>query len=172
MKSGPLLHQYWLLYLQTLFITGFHGSTPVLSYTPNLAIHFGINWTTLLLCIALSLIKENITLSLFLLSNNWLFTIFMRCVVWWRGNDVAVNTHSHVTMGRWHYLGNHVIPTQWVGDTAIDTKQSCDSNTMGRWYCHWYQTIMWKQHGSVTQDLLVGKSRDVIDMEGIDSPWN
>ncbi len=32
-------------------------------------------------------------------------------------NDVTVNTHCDVTMGRWRCLGNH-ISQQWVGDVA------------------------------------------------------
>ncbi len=32
-------------------------------------------------------------------------------------NDVTVNTHCDVTMGRWHCLGNH-ISQQWVGHVA------------------------------------------------------
>ncbi len=32
-------------------------------------------------------------------------------------NDVTVNTHCDVTMGRWCCLGNH-ISQQWVGDVA------------------------------------------------------
>ncbi len=39
--------------------------------------------------------------------------------------DFTVNTHCHVTMGRWCCLGNYVM-SQWVGDIVIDTKQSCD----------------------------------------------
>ncbi len=49
-------------------------------------------------------------------------------------HDITVNTHCHVTMWMWCFLGNYVM-SQWVGDVAIDTKQSCD-----------------KQPGSFTQD--------------------
>ncbi len=27
------------------------------------------------------------------------------------GNDITVNTHCDVTMGRWHCLGNHMMQT-------------------------------------------------------------
>ncbi len=37
----------------------------------------------------------------------------------------TVNAHCYVIMGRWYCLGNYVM-SQWVGDIAIDTKQSCD----------------------------------------------
>ncbi len=40
-------------------------------------------------------------------------------------HDVIVNTHCHVTVGLWCCLGNYVT-SQWIGDVAIDTKQSCD----------------------------------------------
>ncbi len=40
-------------------------------------------------------------------------------------HGITVNTHCYVTMGMWCYLGNYVT-SQWVGDVAIDTKQSCD----------------------------------------------
>ncbi len=40
-------------------------------------------------------------------------------------DDITVNTHGLVTMGRCHCLGNYVT-SQWVGDVAIDIKQSCD----------------------------------------------
>ncbi len=40
-------------------------------------------------------------------------------------HEVTVNTHCHVTMGLWLCLGNYVM-SQWIGDVAIDTKQSWD----------------------------------------------
>ncbi len=40
---------------------------------------------------------------------------FMKCDEGQWSNDVTVNTHCNITMGRWHCLGNH-ISQQWVGD--------------------------------------------------------
>ncbi len=40
----------------------------------------------------------------------------------WR---LTVITDCDVTMGRRHCLGN-LMTSQWVGDIALDTKQSCD----------------------------------------------
>ncbi len=41
---------------------------------------------------------------------------FMKCDGEW-SNDITVNTHCDVTMGRWCCLGNHILQ-QWVGDVA------------------------------------------------------
>ncbi len=40
-------------------------------------------------------------------------------------HDVTENSHCHVTMVRWHCLGNYAM-SQWVEGIIIDTKQSCD----------------------------------------------
>ncbi len=42
---------------------------------------------------------------------------FMKCDEGQLSNDVTVNTHCDVTMGKWRFLGNH-ISQQWVGDVA------------------------------------------------------
>ncbi len=42
---------------------------------------------------------------------------FMKCDEGQWSNDVTVNTHCDVTMGRWCCLGNH-ISQQWIGDVA------------------------------------------------------
>ncbi len=40
---------------------------------------------------------------------------FLKCVAGQWSNEVTVNIHSDVTMGRWCCLGNH-IQQQWVGN--------------------------------------------------------
>ncbi len=50
---------------------------------------------------------------------------FIKCIMWQWGNNITVNTHCDITMGRLHCLGNPMI-SPWGVDIAIDTKQSCD----------------------------------------------